>query len=108
MITGKTYDTLKFLAQIVLPALGTLYFTLAGLWGLPAAEEVVGTIVAIDTFLGVVLQISSTAYEKSGDQYGGDLVVKEVGDKKVFSLELNDDPEILEKKDEVSFKVVRE
>jgi hypothetical protein len=60
MITGKLYNNLKFLAQIVLPALATLYVTLAGLWGLPATEAVVGTIVAFDTFLGVLLQISAS------------------------------------------------
>lgn len=106
MITGKSYDILKFCALVAFPALGTFYFVLAGIWGLPAAEQVVGTIVAVDTFLGVVLQISSNAYEKSDDRYGGTIVVKELGDKKVFSLELNDDPEAdLEERNEILFKV---
>lgn len=64
LIKGKRYDQLKFLAQVVLPALATLYFALAGLWGLPSVEQVVGTIVAVDAFLGVILQLSSTAYSK--------------------------------------------
>lgn len=64
MLSSTLYDRLKFLAQILLPALGTLYFALAGIWGLPAADKVVGTILAIDTFLGVLLQISSNAYNK--------------------------------------------
>ena len=97
------YDKLKFLAQIGFPALGTLYFTLAGIWGLPAAEQVVGTIVAVDTFLGVLLQLSSKAYQEA--ERGGTIVVKEVGDKKVFSLELDDDPEVLETKKEITFGV---
>lgn len=105
-MSNVLYDRLKFLAQIALPAVGTLYFTLAGIWGLPAAEQVVGTIVAVDTFIGVLLQLSSSKYQK--DATGGDIIVKEVGDKKIFSLELNDDPELLEQKDEVTFKVVRE
>ena len=46
---NKTYDILKYVAQIVLPALGTLYFALAGIWGLPYGEQIVGTITAIDT-----------------------------------------------------------
>lgn len=61
-MSNKTYDVLKYLAQVVLPALGTLYFALAGIWNLPYAEQVVGTITAIDTFLGVILRISSNQY----------------------------------------------
>ena len=64
MMTNKTYDIVKWFAQIVLPAIGTLYFALAGIWGLPYAEQVVGTIVAVDTFLGVVLGYSSSQYAK--------------------------------------------
>ena len=106
LFKGKLYDSLKFIALIALPALGTLYFTLAAIWGLPAAEQVVGTIVAVDTFLGVILQLSSTAYSKN--RTGGTIVVNEIGDKKMFSLELDGDPEDLEKKSEVVFKVEKE
>jgi hypothetical protein len=62
-MTNKTYDVLKWLAQYVLPAIATLYFALAGIWGLPFGEEVVGTISAVDAFLGVVLGISSAKYK---------------------------------------------
>lgn len=65
MMSNKMYDVLKWIAQYLLPALGTLYFAVAGIWGLPYAEEVVGTIVAIDTFLGVVLGVSTAQYNKS-------------------------------------------
>ncbi len=65
-MTNKTYDVLKYIAQIVLPALGTLYFALAGIWGFPFGEQVVGTIAAVDTFLGVVLRISTVQYNKDG------------------------------------------
>lgn len=61
-MSNKVYDTLKWIAQILLPALGTLYFALAGIWNFPYAEQVVGTITAIDTFLGVLLGISSMKY----------------------------------------------
>jgi TRAP-type uncharacterized transport system fused permease subunit len=64
MMKNKTYDVLKWIAQILLPALGTLYFALAQIWGLPYGEEVVGTITAIDAFLGAILGISSAAYKK--------------------------------------------
>jgi hypothetical protein len=61
-MSNQTYDTLKFIAQIVLPALGTLYFALAGIWGLPYGEQIVGTITAVDAFLGAILKISSDQY----------------------------------------------
>lgn len=63
-MSNKLYDILKFVAQIVLPALGTLYFALAGIWGFPYGEEIVGTIVAIDTFLGGILGLSSVQHNK--------------------------------------------
>lgn len=63
----KTYDILKFIAQIFLPALGTLYFALAGIWGLPYGEQIVGTITAIDTFLGAILKISTNQYNKDNN-----------------------------------------
>ena len=61
-MSNKTYDILKYLAQVILPALGTLYFALAGIWGFPYGEQIVGTITAIDTFMGVALKISSDNY----------------------------------------------
>lgn len=60
----KVYDVLKWIAMVVLPALGTLYFALAGIWNLPYAEQVVGTVTAVDTFLGVMLGVSSIHYKK--------------------------------------------
>lgn len=62
-LSNKTYDALKWIAMIALPALGTLYFALAGIWGLPYGEQVVGTITALDTCLGALLGISSASYK---------------------------------------------
>ena len=64
---NKTYDVLKWVALIVLPAIGTLYFALAGIWGFPYGEQIVGTLTAIDTFLGVCLGISTRNYKKGGE-----------------------------------------
>jgi hypothetical protein len=61
---SRTYDILKYIAQVVLPALGTLYFALASIWGFPYGEQIVGTITAVDTFMGVLLKISSDNYYK--------------------------------------------
>lgn len=66
-LSNKTYDRLKWVAQYLLPALGTLYFTVSGIWGLPYGEQVVGTITAVDTFLGVVLGVSSAGYQKQNE-----------------------------------------
>ena len=66
-ISNTVYDVLKWVAQLLLPALGTLYFALAGIWGFPWGEEIVGTITAVDTFLGVVLGISSAKYKKENE-----------------------------------------
>lgn len=63
-MSNKTYDVLKYIAQIVLPAIGTLYFALASIWGLPYGEQIVGTITAIDAFLGALLGISTMKYNK--------------------------------------------
>jgi len=74
-LSNKVYNALKWIALIVLPALATLYSFLASTWDLPNADKVVGTIVAIDTFLGVVLKISSNQYYKHGKNFDGDLNV---------------------------------
>ena len=64
MLSNKAYDILKWIAQLFLPALGTLYFALAAIWGLPYGEQIEGTIIAIDTFLGIILGISTAQYRK--------------------------------------------
>ena len=64
-MSNKTYDILKWIAMYLLPAAGTLYF---GIWGLPYGEQVVGTITAVDTFLGVILGISTSQYNKTADK----------------------------------------
>ena len=67
-MSNNVYDALKWIAMYLLPALGTLYFALAGIWGLPCGEQIVGTITAIDTFIGVILGISTTQYNKRVDK----------------------------------------
>jgi hypothetical protein len=68
MLSNRIYDILKYVALIALPAIGTLYFTLSQVWGLPYGEEIVGTIAAVDTFLGSLLQISTAIYKKNNVQ----------------------------------------
>ena len=63
-MNSKTYETLKWIVVYLLPALGTLYFALASVWGLPYGEEVVGTVTAIHTFLSVLLRINTAQSNK--------------------------------------------
>lgn len=102
---SKVYDVVKYIAMIVLPALGTLYFALADLWDLGHAQQVVGSIVAFDAFLGVILHLSNVAYTNSDASYDGTVDVTETSDKKTFSLNLNGDPNDLDKQDTVTLKV---
>lgn len=66
-MSNKVYDILKYIAQIVLPALGALYFALSAIWGFPYGEQIVGTITAIDAFLGALLGISTAQYKKKNE-----------------------------------------
>lgn len=66
-LNDKVYDFLKWVAQLLLPATATLYFALSSIWGLPYGEEIVGTITAVDAFLGVILGISSLRYKGEND-----------------------------------------
>ena len=64
ILNDKTYDILKWVALILLPAMGALYFGLAGIWNFPYGEQVVGTITVIDTFIGAILGISTVQYNR--------------------------------------------
>lgn len=64
MLPNKLYDILKWVAQIVLPALGACYFGLSQIWGLPYGEEAVGTITVLDAFLGALLGVSTAQYKQ--------------------------------------------
>lgn len=64
MLDDKIYDVLKWVALVVLPAIATLYTALAGVWGLPYAQEIPATITAVDLFLGALLGVSTAQYNK--------------------------------------------
>ncbi len=107
-LTNKYYDNLKFFALVLLPALGAAYFGLGGVWDLPKVTEVVGTITVVDTFLGVVLGLSSSTYKKSDAPYDGTMnVVQKTDGSMTYDLSLNGDPAALANQRAVSFKVAR-
>lgn len=106
-ISNKLYNYLKPIALIWLPALSTLYLSLADLWHLGYKVEISGTIMAIDTFLGVVLGLSSSAYYKSDRPYDGTLEVSKVDSSQIHQLEISTPPEDLQTQDQVTFRVNR-
>ena len=102
------YDRLKYIALVLLPALATMYFALANIWGLPYAEQVVGTIVVIDTFLGVIVKYAADQYDKSDAKYDGDMIVlTDQEGNKTFTLDLANNPEALESQNQIVFRVNR-
>lgn len=106
ILKGKTYDVAKQAAQVVFPAIGALYFALAQIWGFPRAEDVVGTIAAINLFIGALVGISKSQYNKSDLKYDGTIDVIEDEDSKKFSLNYNGDPYELDQKKDATFKIV--
>jgi hypothetical protein len=64
-MSNKVYDVLKWIALIAFPALIALYSTLSGIWGWPYGEQIVGTLAALEIFLGTILQISNAKYKKT-------------------------------------------
>lgn len=108
----KTYDRLKFIAQIALPLLGTLCFALGGIWEFEYTVQVVGSITAFDLFLGGLLQLSSNAYYKTGSNFDGELktVSREDGSEAVV-FDVQNDPETVIKqmgKHSFEFRVNRD
>ena len=109
VLSNKVYDTIKFLTLVLLPGLATLYFAVAQIWGLPKAEEVVGTISAISVFLGVLARVSTSAYLASPNPYDGDMVViNRDGGGKTLSMELNGDPARLLEQKTVTFRMTQQ
>ena len=64
ILPDKGYNVLKWVCIFFLPAAATLWFTLGKIWGFPYLAEIEGTIVAINTFLGALIGISSIQYSK--------------------------------------------
>ena len=105
-MTDRMYNLFRWVSQYFLPAVGTLYFTLAGIWSLPYGEQVVGTITAIALFVGVLIGISSKQYQKSGAWNDGVMILDDSDpNKDVFQLHLDTPLEELIDKPSITFKV---
>lgn len=109
LLSNTVYDKLKWISLVLLPAFGSLYFGLSPLWDLPNPEEVVGTIVLLDTFFGVVLGISSKQYRdpREGTFVGFLDVTEKRGGGLGMDLQFPGDPLDIPKHDRVTFKVRR-
>lgn len=108
LFTGRTYDSLKWLALIVLPAIGALYFGLAGVWGLPNADKIVGTITVLDTFLGTLLGISTYQYNREPTSFDGVLKVTNNDDNESYTMSFYASKEDLPNRDKIVFKVLHD
>lgn len=102
MLTNKTYDAIRWVAQYFLPALGTLYLTVSAIWGLPGGEQVLATVTALALFLGVIMGISKKSYTAGENQYDGTLTV---GDIENDGLVIDRTLEELEGLDQIKIKV---
>lgn len=108
MIGSKVYDALKFTAQIFVPALGTLYVALAAIFSWGHVDEVAGTVVAVDTFLGVFVTYLKLKYDASDKKFDGEINVIEHPDgKTVMDMQLNrhEDPTDIKTEKQVLFRV---
>lgn len=110
IFSNKMYDLLKFVAQVLLPALGTLYAAVSGLMEWPNTEEVVGIIIAVDAFLGVLLSYANKQFLDNDKNFAGDLHVVQTEDEGLQTmLAFNPEtpPESLADQKTVLMKVVK-
>lgn len=107
LLSNISYDRLKWLAVVGLPALGTLYFALAPFWDLPKAAEVVGTIMAVDAFLGLVLGVATKRYNESDAKYDGTLNIDAQDNRLVHQLDIAVPPELIGLKKDLTLKVTQ-
>lgn len=106
VISDGLYKKLKFLVQVVLPAFSTLYFTLGNVYHWDNVEQVIGTLAAVATFVGVVLGITSKNYNNSDLPFAGTIHITESPEGvKTYSLIMNGDPEDIDTLTDVKFKV---
>jgi hypothetical protein len=105
LLSHTVYDRLKLFALIIFPAVGVFYASLAAIWGLPYATEVLSTIVAIDTFLGVIIKIGDVTYNASESKFDGRFWVDQTDRGTTVTPQFKADLPELAKQDQVTLKV---
>lgn len=104
VLSNTTYDLFQRFVRLVLPAIGTLYFTVAEIWDLPYGAQVVATVTAIALFLGVLLTWASSSFEPPTD---GDILIQPNGDgTSTLHLAPNEEPSGLLRSRTATFAVV--
>ncbi len=107
-ISDSFYKKIKILVMIIFPVFSTIYFIVGSIFGWANLPQVLGFIAVITTFLSVVLVISARFYNKSDSRFDGSIDIHTTeADVKVYSLNLNSDPEDLDSKSSILFKVNR-
>lgn len=105
-LNNSAYQIFKWASLVVLPAIATFYYQVGLLWHWPYIEEVVGTIASVEVFLGGIIGVSTRYYYKDGLNFDGELnVVTNDDGTKNFELDLTKQPEYLESKKSINFKV---
>ena len=105
ILNNKTYNVLKHVAAIGLPAVSALYYAIAQIWNISHPGQIMATISAVNVFLGAILGISTAQYN-SGAKYDGVLEVMDTATKKTFNLDLGEtDLNTLDQKSDVTLKV---
>ena len=109
LFSDRVYNRVRQLAEFVLPATATLYFALAAIWGLPYADEVVGTIAAVNAFAGALVMIGRRKYNESDAGYDGEFQLKQYPDGEPAGMKVVADKplEEMDSKGEVRLKVTR-
>lgn len=105
LLSNKVYDWFKSSSLYVLPALAAAYFGIAQIWGLPYAEEVVGTVAVLETLLGVVLRVSNKQYEGSESRFDGSILVEPGEDEDTTNLNVLLDPDAIARKKEITVRI---
>jgi hypothetical protein len=104
ILSDVTYERVKWIIAIVIPAAGTLYFALATIWGFPAGQQVLGSLIAVQAFLGALFAISTQQYRNSDVRFDGSVTISETDDKHIVAVE-GIHPSEMAKKNEVVLKV---
>jgi Putative phage holin Dp-1 len=105
--SAKLYDAIKWVALVGLPGLGTLYVALGAIWSFDNTQAVSGTILAVDTFLGGLIHLSSSSFKASDDSHDGSIDLVNSGGTPTYAISLkgNDPDALLASKDTVTLKV---
>lgn len=71
ILKNSTFNVLKWIALIALPATATFWYAIGTTWNLPYVQEIQVTITAIDTLLGTLLGVASNQYNKKANDFSG-------------------------------------